>query len=246
MGDTLPELAELQRISDMQVRALETVCNELRLHEKIWESCAGTGAPRFDIKATREEQYERGRIQAGLRRLMHEFVADGKIPAFAVDPDSLRRQLERQEGHPVSSTANAVRPLPTGEKFWRPPHIKRAFETDLIPNGVEPAIVMVRTTDAEKLIKSYLAGRKRRGPIKGIVDRYSHNDRALFMEVDRLMRPADASQSRLSLTAACNQLANDGRISGAGTSASKAWRLRQRYTKERRELSPTKSQASHK
>jgi hypothetical protein len=70
------------------------------------------------------------------------------------------------------------------------------------------------------------ARKPRRGPEPGTVDRFSESDRAVFPEIERIMR-----ESRKSLNAATFELASAGRIKGTGTAASLARRLAKRYRK---------------
>jgi hypothetical protein len=71
--------------------------------------------------------------------------------------------------------------------------------------------------------------RRKPGPTPGNLKRYDELDRALFDDVKSLM------ENGLSLTAATQKLAGDGRVAGTGTatSESRAKRLARRYTTER-------------
>jgi hypothetical protein len=71
--------------------------------------------------------------------------------------------------------------------------------------------------------------RSRRGPAPGTLDRYGAADRALFDEIERIMR-----DDKVSITEATNRLATDGKIAGTGVPASGAKRLAARYRRERR------------
>ena len=71
------------------------------------------------------------------------------------------------------------------------------------------------------------ARKRRRGPEPGSVDRFGESDRALFPELERVMR-----DHRMSANAAARELAS--RIEGAGTEASKAKRLASRYLRSGR------------
>ncbi len=72
------------------------------------------------------------------------------------------------------------------------------------------------------------AGKRRKGPQPGSVDRFGQSDEALFPEIDRITR-----ESRKSVHAATLELALKGRIEGTGTDASRAKRLANRYRKAR-------------
>jgi hypothetical protein len=65
------------------------------------------------------------------------------------------------------------------------------------------------------------------GPAPGTVDRYAEKDRALFPEIERLMKEG------LSRSAACEKLARDDRVAGAGSSESRARRLSDRFRDRR-------------
>jgi hypothetical protein len=69
---------------------------------------------------------------------------------------------------------------------------------------------------------------RRRGPKPGELRRYDAADRALFPELEQLMR-----EKQISPTAAAQQLANDGKITGGGAPASKATRLVKLFNAER-------------
>jgi hypothetical protein len=71
------------------------------------------------------------------------------------------------------------------------------------------------------------ARKRRRGPEPGSVDRFGESDRALFPELERVMR-----DHRMSANAAARELAS--RIEGAGAEASKAKRLASRYLRSRK------------
>jgi len=78
------------------------------------------------------------------------------------------------------------------------------------------------TTDVSTPRKS------RRGPAPNTVDRYGESDRKLFDELERKVR-----DERKSLTAAANELAEAGRVEGAGAPQSRGRRLVKRYKAER-------------
>jgi hypothetical protein len=56
------------------------------------------------------------------------------------------------------------------------------------------------------------------------VDSFGALDRALYSELERLMR-----EEHMSATAAARQLADEGKVEGGGTPESKARRLSRRY-----------------
>jgi hypothetical protein len=69
---------------------------------------------------------------------------------------------------------------------------------------------------------------KRRGPAPGKLDRYGASDRALFDELEQLMR-----DRMISSTAAAKILADQEKVAGIGTTTSCAKRLAERYRRER-------------
>jgi hypothetical protein len=71
------------------------------------------------------------------------------------------------------------------------------------------------------------ARKRRRGPVPGSVDRFGESDRALFPELERIMR-----DHRKSAYGAAHDLAP--KIEGAGTEASRAKRLASRYLRSRK------------
>ena len=70
--------------------------------------------------------------------------------------------------------------------------------------------------------------RRRRGPEPGTLKRYRESDRELFPEIERIMRV-----DKVSATAAAKNLADEGRVEGTGTLASRARRLVAAYHAQR-------------
>jgi hypothetical protein len=64
----------------------------------------------------------------------------------------------------------------------------------------------------------------RRGPKPGTVRRYDDVDRSLFGEIERLGR-----EEQLTITAACQRIAEGGKVAGNGTANSRAARLAKVY-----------------
>jgi hypothetical protein len=88
---------------------------------------------------------------------------------------------------------------------------------------------VVRLLRADQDVESKIAKEtRRRGPKAGEIARYADKDRALFPELERIIR--DECKTR---SAAASALAD--RIAGAGTPESKAKRLAALYAKERLE-----------
>jgi hypothetical protein len=86
--------------------------------------------------------------------------------------------------------------------------------------------------DGKRLGNGPVAGMRpklRRGPKPGTLNRYVDSDRALFPEMQRLMR-----DHQLSATAAARRLAEDGKVAGVGGSESRARRLVDRFNKSDR------------
>ena len=67
---------------------------------------------------------------------------------------------------------------------------------------------------------------KRRGPKPGTVKRFDSADRALFQEIERLMKEEQT------LTKVTKQLADEGKIAGVGSPASRAKRLARAFQKD--------------
>jgi hypothetical protein len=74
------------------------------------------------------------------------------------------------------------------------------------------------------------APKPRRGPKKGAINRYAVADRALYPELEALMKQGGPDGTKLSATAASSKLAEAGKLAGGGTNESKARRLRGIYT----------------
>jgi hypothetical protein len=75
-----------------------------------------------------------------------------------------------------------------------------------------------------------------RGPEPGKVTRFGHTDRALFGEIERIMKIESKS-----VTEAARDLDAKGKISGRGTSESRIRRLSRFYRNERLRLGKTRS-----
>jgi len=88
--------------------------------------------------------------------------------------------------------------------------------------SADPVEGPVMASNAEEPVAGH-----RRGPVPGQVDRYGESDRALFPELERLMR-----EERLSRTAAAKKLGEAGRIEGVGSAESRAMRLATRHGRE--------------
>jgi hypothetical protein len=73
------------------------------------------------------------------------------------------------------------------------------------------------------------ARRRRKGPAPGTVDRYGDSDRALFPEIECIMREGHKSVHAVAL-----ELASAERVQGNGTPESRAKRLAMRFRKEHR------------
>jgi hypothetical protein len=74
--------------------------------------------------------------------------------------------------------------------------------------------------------------KRQKGPKFGALRRYEADDRALFNELERIMR-----DQKMSVSAASRFLADGGRISGTGTPESRAKRLAALYRRERGDFS---------
>ena len=68
--------------------------------------------------------------------------------------------------------------------------------------------------------------RPRRGPVAGKLSRFGENDRALFSEIERIMKQGK------SVTEAARELDYEGKVNGRGTPESRVRRLAKLYRKE--------------
>jgi hypothetical protein len=84
------------------------------------------------------------------------------------------------------------------------------------------------------VVKSAAPIRPKRGPKPKTVDRYGKADRCLYPQIGLLV--ADG----LTLTAATQKLADQGKVAGTGTATSCARRLARRHSKDQK-LAPTRS-----
>jgi hypothetical protein len=75
-------------------------------------------------------------------------------------------------------------------------------------------------TPAAAVVGTWTAPRPRKGPAPGTVDRFGESDRALFPEIERIMR-----EGHETVHAAALELASAGKIQGGGTPESRAKRL---------------------
>lgn len=71
---------------------------------------------------------------------------------------------------------------------------------------------------------SVVRSSRRKGPMPGKVDRYSEADRALYGQLEQVMK-----DEHLSASAAARRLADDAKVAGTGTPLSRARRLTKRF-----------------
>jgi hypothetical protein len=96
--------------------------------------------------------------------------------------------------------------------------------------------ISVRTTDIENWIRTVGAVeppadaelRRKPGPAPGTLNRYAEPDRALYRELERIMR-----DEKVSVSAAATRLATEGKVNGIGSTASRGKRLAERYRRDR-------------
>jgi hypothetical protein len=69
--------------------------------------------------------------------------------------------------------------------------------------------------------------RPRRGPVAGKLSRFGNSDRALFSEIERIMK-----QGSKSVTEAVRELDYEGKVNGRGSSEARVRRLAKLYRKE--------------
>ncbi|HXC28708.1 MAG TPA: hypothetical protein VNV38_12185 [Stellaceae bacterium] len=112
----------------------------------------------------------------------------------------------------------------------RPSHVAkdvaRAIEIGQVKDPAPPRVWLDFAEACGWPIPAVLTASKRRGPAPGSVSRYSESDRELHAEI----RAAMAKGSR-SLSAVCQQLADEGKVQGGGTASSLARRLRESFKK---------------
>ena len=82
--------------------------------------------------------------------------------------------------------------------------------------------IAINTTDLLKWLS-----RPRRGPVPGKLSRFGNSDRALFPEIERIMR-----QETKTVTEAARELDYEGKVNGRGTSEARVRRLAKLYRKE--------------
>jgi hypothetical protein len=106
-----------------------------------------------------------------------------------------------------------------------------------LPDGTRLSVASIDirgSHDAEPASANVVAAspaataRRKRGPAPGTLDRYGPADRALYGDLERIVR-----EDRVSITEAATRLADAG-IAGIGTPASRAKRLAERYRSERK------------
>lgn len=98
------------------------------------------------------------------------------------------------------------------------------FSRSSVPDPAQPSSDSLRGPAATR----ERAATRRRGPKPGTVDRYGDSDRALYPELEQLIR-----DEHLSRTAAAMKLAAADRIGGAGSEENRARRLARRFAGER-------------
>jgi hypothetical protein len=112
------------------------------------------------------------------------------------------------------------------------PYPARCIDLSGEPSGDVYVMVLRHTlipsSDFEDWARARDLLRTRHGPAPGSIDRYGDADRSLFPEIDELIR-----DQKLSLSAATQKLANEGRVDGVGDPCSRAKRLARRYQKDR-------------
>ena len=136
-----------------------------------------------------------------------EYKDDSKWRDIIFDEDESRREWlpagRAASAHESASERPTVSPGPEAES-----------DSALPPAEPKPPAPAERT--------------RSRGPKPGTVKRYASADQELLDEVHRLM-----SEEKLTLTAATQKLADEGRVAGTGTSTSRARRLARLFNAER-------------
>lgn len=93
------------------------------------------------------------------------------------------------------------------------------------PDMKELRTLLFRRSNVERLWPlAPDATKRQRGPRKGLLARYASADRALFPKIKQLVR-----KEKISVWAAANRLATQGKVQGTGTVESRAKRLVRAY-----------------
>jgi hypothetical protein len=127
-----------------------------------------------------------------------------------------------------------------------PPRLVSIHEIDEQHRAIQPVMLtraackryleQSASPNAPRLIAAWFGGlkitppgrneRKRSGPAPGTTERYANSDRELYSEIKILL------EGGRTVTAACQYLAENGRIAGGGTAESRARRLQKRFPRE--------------
>ena len=166
-------------------------------------------APLNPAEGVRVEPYE-----AGYYFVRRAGLAELTSPATPATPAD--RQLHAAGASEPAAPAEESMPEPAPAVEPEPAPPSPQVEPTPPAEPKQPALAEKRTTP--------------RGPKPGTVKRYAPADRELFDEVVRLMSEG------LSLTAATQRLAEDGRVAGVGTPISRARRLASLFIAERNSL----------
>jgi hypothetical protein len=95
--------------------------------------------------------------------------------------------------------------------------------------AIAPAhLAPINLAGAEEAAPQSAKQKRRPGPQRGTVDRYSKADRALFPELEELIRSGEAA----SISAAATMLAGQRKIAGSGLPENNAKRLAERFREE--------------
>jgi hypothetical protein len=224
--------------SDMEGRILPA---QLKLHEAIAQGRIS------DVRGRRGPPGSKERIEELLRDSEFTLLVTPHgtltvhpphkrlkfIEKYGIDPDNWVREIDfdQDEGEQAFSA-----PLTPCQGRPDRPHLRlvpgaRSGETEAVesnaasPKPKQPA--PTKKTKKTRKTRKTKNRTRRRGPKPGEVKRYASADRKLFPAIRRLMR-----KEQLSLTAATQRLAENRRVAGEGTPASRAKRLSKLFTAE--------------
>jgi hypothetical protein len=154
-------------------------------------------------------------------RRLGDAVADGRLPPYIRGPNGQMESARkgdpddpeewRREFDNFADDFSSIW-LDTGDQhvFWKISDFEAWLASEL---GVETAAIGKR--------------RRKPGPMPDTTKRWIEDDRALFDDVESLVKGG------LTLTAATQKLANEGRVKGTGIAESRAKRLAKRHKAER-------------
>jgi hypothetical protein len=123
--------------------------------------------------------------------------------------------------------------LPTSPSRFKPLTEAPATSKPSAPNAKDRSQCAASRKPTTPAPQNTKTGRGRRGPEPGTLDRFRDVDRALYRDIERIIR-----KDRKSVSAAALELAEAGKVKGPGTATSRAKRLATRFKRERTSAAP--------